>query len=115
MKLGAGVIDNTKFSFSVVWLLSLIPVMPVTVINYGAGLSGMKFRNYITAHVLGLTPRAFAFGFFGSTLLEIGSPRFRAALMIILLLALVTVYFRMRRNRIRKDSPAPQKAVQKTN
>ncbi|GJL80119.1 MAG: TVP38/TMEM64 family protein [Nitrospinaceae bacterium] len=101
LKFGAGVIDNTKFSFSVVWLLSLIPVMPVTVINYGAGLSNMKFGNYITAHVLGLTPRAFAYGFFGSTLLEIGSPRFRGAVMMLLLLGLVTVYFRLRRNRIR--------------
>jgi uncharacterized membrane protein YdjX (TVP38/TMEM64 family) len=96
LKFGGGVIDSTKFSFSVVWLLSLIPVMPVTVINYGAGLSSMKFSNYITAHVLGLTPRAFAFGFFGSTLLEIGSPRFRGAVLILLLLALVTVYFRLK-------------------
>lgn len=97
LKFGAGVIGNTKFSFSVVWLLSLIPVMPVTVINYGAGLSNMKFGNYIAAHVLGLTPRAFAFGFFGSTLLEIGSPRFRGAVIMLLLLGLVTVYFRLKR------------------
>ncbi len=96
LKLGAGVIDNTKFSFSVVWLLSLLPVMPVTVINYGAGLSSMRFGNYIAAHVLGLTPRAFAFGFFGSTLLEIGSPRFRAAAMMLLFLALGTIYFRLK-------------------
>ena len=30
---GAGVIKNTRFGFSVVFLLGLIPVMPVTVIN----------------------------------------------------------------------------------
>lgn len=63
LKLGAGMIDNTRFNFSVVFLLSLIPVMPVTVINYGAGLSSMKFKDYLLAHVLGLTPRAFAYGF----------------------------------------------------
>ncbi|MDA1110572.1 MAG: TVP38/TMEM64 family protein [Nitrospinae bacterium] len=114
LKFGAGVIDNTKFSFSVVWLLSLIPVMPVTVINYGAGLSSMKFGNYIAAHVLGLTPRAFAYGFFGSTLLDIGSPRFRGAAMMLLLLGLVTVYFRMKGKSSFRDkaSPAPQKALQ---
>jgi membrane protein YqaA with SNARE-associated domain len=57
LKLGTGVLDNTQFSFSVVFLLSLIPVMPVTVINYGAGLSHMKFRDYIIAHVMGNASR----------------------------------------------------------
>ena len=114
LKFGGGVIDNTKFSFSVVWLLSLIPVMPVTVINYGAGLSSMKFKNYISAHVLGLTPRAFAYGFFGSTLLEIGSPRFRGAVMILLLLAVVTVFYRLKgKTPVRdKGPPAQQNALQ---
>ncbi len=96
LKLGAQVVANTKFNFSVVFLLSLLPIMPVTVINYGAGLSHMKFKHYITAHVLGLTPRAFAFGFFGSALLEIGSPKFRASLLLILILGMVTAYFRFR-------------------
>ncbi len=96
LKLGAQVIENTKFNFSVVFLLSLLPIMPVTVINYGAGLSLMNFKHYIIAHVLGLTPRAFAYGFFGSTLLEIGSPKFRASLLLIIILGIVTAYFRFR-------------------
>ena len=96
LKLGSQVIENTKFNFSVVFLLSLLPIMPVTVINYGAGLSRMKYNHYITAHVLGLTPRAFAYGFFGSTLLEIGSPKFRASLLVLLILGIFTVYFRFR-------------------
>jgi uncharacterized membrane protein YdjX (TVP38/TMEM64 family) len=96
LKLGADLIDTTKFSFSVVFLLSLLPIMPVTVINYGAGLSTMKFKSYIVAHILGITPRAFAYGFFGSTLLEIGSAKFRIALLALILIGLVTAYFRLR-------------------
>ena len=96
LKLGANVINSTKFSFSVVFLLSLLPIMPVTVINYGAGLSTMKFKNYIVAHILGITPRAFAFGFFGSTLLEIGSAKFRVALLVLIIMGIVTAYFRLR-------------------
>ena len=94
LKLGARVLDNTHFSFSVVFLLSLIPVMPVTVINYGAGLSHMKFRDYIIAHVMGMTPRTFAYGFFGSTLLEIGSTQFRLALVILIIFSVLTVLIR---------------------
>lgn len=101
LKLGAGIIKSQKFSFSVVFLLSLLPIMPVTAINYGAGLSSMKFKNYLLAHVLGLTPRAFAYGFFGNALLEIGSPKFRASILILLLMGFLMVYFRVRSRRTR--------------
>jgi uncharacterized membrane protein YdjX (TVP38/TMEM64 family) len=96
LKLGADTISNTQFDFSVVLLLSLLPIMPVTVINYGAGLSNMKFRNYFIAHALGIIPRAFAYGFFGSTLLEIGSQNFRGAILILILMGFVTLHMRLR-------------------
>ncbi|MEE8127581.1 MAG: TVP38/TMEM64 family protein [Nitrospinaceae bacterium] len=109
LKLGADLLDTTKFSFSVVFLLSLLPIMPVTVINYGAGLSTMKFKNYIVAHILGITPRAFAYGFFGSTLMDIGSAKFLAALLILIIMGITTVYFRLR-SKQRKREPLAKDA-----
>jgi uncharacterized membrane protein YdjX (TVP38/TMEM64 family) len=109
LKLGADLIDSTQFSFSMVFLLSLLPIMPVTVINYGAGLSAMKFRNYIVAHILGITPRAFAYGFFGSTLLEMGSAKFRIALLALIIIGIVTAYFRLR-SKLKKREPAAEEA-----
>jgi len=109
LKLGADLIDTTKFSFSMVFLLSLLPIMPVTVINYGAGLSTMKFKNYIVAHILGITPRAFAYGYFGSTLLEIGSAKFRIALLALIIIGLVTAYFRLR-SKLKKREPLAEEA-----
>jgi uncharacterized membrane protein YdjX (TVP38/TMEM64 family) len=106
LKLGTETLETTRFNFSVIFLLSLIPVMPVTVINYGAGLSPITFKRYILAHVMGITPRAFAYGFFGSTLLEIGSARFRAALIVLVLMMLVTIYIR-RRNKASKTQVQP--------
>ena len=108
LQLGADLIDTTRFSFSVVFLLSLLPIMPVTVINYGAGLSTMKFKNYIVAHILGITPRAFAYGFFGSTLLEIGSAKFRIALLTLMIIGLVTAYFRLRSKLKKRESLAEE-------
>ena len=109
LKLGADLLDTTKFSFSVVFLLSLLPIMPVTVINYGAGLSTMKFKNYIVAHILGITPRAFAYGFFGSTLMDIGSAKFLAALLILIIMGITTAYFRLR-SKQRKREPLAEDA-----
>jgi uncharacterized membrane protein YdjX (TVP38/TMEM64 family) len=108
LKLGADLIDTTPFSFSVVFLLSLLPIMPVTVINYGAGLSTMKFKNYIVAHILGITPRAFAYGFFGSTLLEIGSAKFRISLLALIIIGLITAYFRLRSKLKKRETLAEE-------
>ena len=93
-KMGNGVLNNTQFSFPVVFLLILILVMSVTVINYGACLSQYEFCDYISAHVMGMTPRAFAYGFFGSTLLEIGSIQFHVALTILIICSALTVLVR---------------------
>ena len=109
LKLGADLIDSTKFSFSMVFLLSLLPIMPVTVINYGAGLSTMRFKNYIVAHILGITPRAFAYGFFGSTLLEMGSAKFRIGLLALMIIGIVTAYFRLR-SKQKKQVPLEEEA-----
>ena len=111
LKLGADLIDDTKFSFSAVFLLSLIPVMPVTVINYGAGLSPMKFKNYIVAHILGMTPRAFAYGYFGSTLLEVGSAKFRIGLLILMIMGIVTATIRIRAKRKKRAQLAEEASI----
>lgn len=95
LKFGADAIQSYRFSFSVVFLLSLLPIMPVTVINYGAGLSNMRFKSYLIAHFLGLTPRAFAFGFLGDTLLAPGSRRFFLGLLILSLVGIVSAYGRL--------------------
>ncbi len=94
LKLGKEAIGKTSFNSYIVFFLSFLPVMPVTVINYGAGLSQMSFKSYILAHALGITPRAFAYGYFGSSLLEIGSAKFKAALLILVVMGLLTVYFK---------------------
>ena len=111
LKLGADLIDDTKFSFSAVFLLSLIPVMPVTVINYGAGLSPIKFKNYIVAHILGMTPRAFAYGYFGSTLLEVGSAKFRIGLLILMIMGIVTATIRIRAKRKKRAQLAEEASI----
>ena len=91
--------------------------MPVTVINYGAGLSRMNFKSYILAHGLGLTPRAFAYGYFGNTLLEIGSTRFKAALIILIVIGLLTAFFRQYyfKSRNIETNPGSAKPAQASN
>ncbi|MBI4248818.1 MAG: VTT domain-containing protein [Elusimicrobia bacterium] len=57
----------------------LIPIVPISAINYGAGLSGISFRPFLSATFMGIPPRAFSCCFFGSSLLSTGSWHFKLA------------------------------------
>jgi uncharacterized membrane protein YdjX (TVP38/TMEM64 family) len=77
-----------------VMLLNLIPIVPITAINYGAGLSEMPLAPFTLAVVAGLTPRAFAYSFFGDSLLDIGSKEFVLALGLLLALLVIPLIVR---------------------
>ncbi len=82
-----------------VLLLNLIPVVPMTAINYGAGLSGMRLLPFTLAVIAGLTPRALAYSYFGHSLLQIGSVEFRVALVLLTALGVIPLSLRHRLTR----------------
>ncbi|MBD3295802.1 MAG: hypothetical protein GF392_00355 [Candidatus Omnitrophica bacterium] len=71
--------------FMTVLFFRVVPVIPYEVLNYAAGLSKIKYRDYILATFLGLIPGIVIAAFFGGSLGEINSardlldPRFLAA------------------------------------
>lgn len=79
-----------------VFLLNLIPIVPMTVINYGAGLSAMDVLPFTIAVAAGLTPRAFAYSFFGHALLDVHSGKFVAAAALLVALLVVPLWVRRR-------------------
>ncbi len=87
--------DN-EWGAGLVFFLNLVPVVPITAVNYGAGLSRLSLRYYTLAVIGGLTPRAFAYTFFGDSLLDIGSKQFIAAIAVLSLLVIVPTLVRWR-------------------
>jgi uncharacterized membrane protein YdjX (TVP38/TMEM64 family) len=85
-----------RWGAGLVLLLNLIPVVPMTAINYGAGLSGMGIGPFTLAVIAGLTPRAFAYSFFGHSLLHIGALEFRVGLVFLTALVVIPLYVRRR-------------------
>jgi len=79
-----------------IFVLNLVPIVPITAVNYGAGLSRVPLSLYTLAVLGGLTPRAFAYSFFGDALLDIGSRQFIAALLALAALVLIPALFRKR-------------------
>ena len=85
-----------EWGAGLIFVLNLVPVVPITAVNYGAGLSRLSLRHYTLAVIGGLTPRAFAYSFFGDSLLDIGSRRFIAAITLLGLLVLIPALFHRR-------------------
>ncbi|MFN2398155.1 MAG: TVP38/TMEM64 family protein [Gemmatimonadaceae bacterium] len=50
--------------------LRLIPVVPFTLLNYGAALAGVRRRDYVLATALGIVPGAAVYTYFANSLIQ---------------------------------------------
>jgi uncharacterized membrane protein YdjX (TVP38/TMEM64 family) len=79
--------------FRTILFLRLIPLLPFDAINYGAGLSKIRFRDYAVATTLGIIPGAFAYNLLGHSLHHVFTTTFYAAVgLVALLILLPTLY-----------------------
>ncbi|RIL05611.1 MAG: hypothetical protein DCC71_09815 [Proteobacteria bacterium] len=69
----------------IVGLVTAHPVGPMTPIYWGAGFAAIPAVSFLFAVALTAPVRAFAFSFFGSTLLDPGTPRFWIASVLLVL------------------------------
>ncbi|WP_419741801.1 TVP38/TMEM64 family protein [Paraclostridium dentum] len=81
---------NTK-GFFVILLLRLIPLFPFDVISYGAGLTNIKYRDFIFATIVGTIPGILVFTNIGAQSVDIGSNSFYLSIMALILLILSSI------------------------
>lgn len=82
-------IEEHQWGAGLIFFLMLVPIVPMTAVNYGAGLSRVSLAHYTLAVLGGLTPRAFAYSYFGDSLFDVGSPQFLIALGALALMVIV--------------------------
>src|SRR5918997_3184245 len=85
--------------FWAVLYIRLAPGIPYTVVNYGAGLTKLRFRDMAAGTLIGAAPRTFAYVSLGGSIDDLGSPEAIAA--IALLVAIGVVGFFLARREIR--------------
>lgn len=56
--------------FRFVFYLRLVPIFPFNGINFGAGFSKIRFRDYAFASLLGMLPGTFVYTYFAASLLS---------------------------------------------
>jgi uncharacterized membrane protein YdjX (TVP38/TMEM64 family) len=83
--------------FAVVLTMRLIPVIPWDFINFLSGLCGIRFRDYLTASIVGTIPASFAYNLIGASL---GKPLDKTPIVVLtgIVMALAVVPIMKRRN-----------------
>ncbi|MBQ27721.1 MAG: hypothetical protein CMH81_06230 [Nitrospiraceae bacterium] len=91
----------------------LIPLFPFELLNYGFGLTKVRFVTYIVVSWLGMLPATIAYVFFGASMLDIVEGTFRIELVIgvvlFAVLGLLPVIYR--RSRYFKPKQKPEKTI----
>lgn len=80
-----------KNGFLLILILRLIPIIPFNVISYGAGLTKIKFKDYLLATMIGIIPGVIIFTNLGDKALNINSPEFIQAIILFLGLIIVSL------------------------
>jgi uncharacterized membrane protein YdjX (TVP38/TMEM64 family) len=75
--------------FWAVLYIRLAPGIPYTLVNYGAGLTRLRFRDMAAGTVIGAAPRTFAYVALGGSIQDIGSPESVAAIALLVVIAIV--------------------------
>ncbi|MDP9022605.1 MAG: TVP38/TMEM64 family protein [Actinomycetota bacterium] len=74
--------------FLAVLYLRLFPVVPFNALNYLAGVTGLRTRDYVSATVVGIVPGAFAYAALGGSFDDPTAPEFIAAVSLLIVLVI---------------------------
>jgi len=78
----------SRRGFVAVLLVRLVPLFPFSLVSVVAGVTGIRFRDYVLATAVGIIPGTFAYAALGGTIGNPTSPAFLAALAIFVLVTL---------------------------
>ena len=84
---------NSK-GFFVVLMLRLIPLFPFDIISYGAGLTSIKYKDFLFATIIGTIPGILVFTNIGAQSFNIGSNGFYMSIMALILLVIASIFLK---------------------
>jgi uncharacterized membrane protein YdjX (TVP38/TMEM64 family) len=90
-----------EHGFKIILFMRLSTVFPYDILNYAAGLTKIKYRDFILGTLLGMTLETFSLNFLGANAKDPFSPKFKFAVILILLTIAVPVIY----NKFKKKAP----------
>jgi uncharacterized membrane protein YdjX (TVP38/TMEM64 family) len=61
---------TVKHGFLGLLILRLVPLVPFNALNFGSGLTGLRWRDYAIATVIGILPGTLVYTFFADALIQ---------------------------------------------
>lgn len=96
-----------KHGFRLILFIRLIPLFQYDAVNFGAGLSKMKFRDFALGSFIGMAPGGFINAMLGNSLENIVSVQFFVALgLFILLMFVPAIYKKFKSKAVELPQPA---------
>ena len=77
--------------FFIIFMLRLIPLFPFDIISYGAGLTSVKYKDFILATFLGTIPGILVFTNIGAQSVNMGSGSFYVSIGALVLLFIISM------------------------
>lgn len=81
-----------KNGFKILFLLRLPPVLPYDPLSYTCGLTKMKYKDFILASLLGVSPETLCYSFMGQNIMNPCSAKFIIPLSIVIIATVTSTY-----------------------
>lgn len=91
-----------KHGFKVILFMRLIPLFQYDAVNFGSGLSKIKFRDFTLASIIGMSPGGFINALLGSSLENIISVKFFVTLGAFIALMFIPLIYKRIKKRSQK-------------
>ncbi len=85
-----------KQGFLFILVLRLIPLIPFDIISYGAGLSRIKYKDFIAATIFGIIPGVLVYTNLGDKALDVYSWKFICSVLLLIALCVVSYFVKKR-------------------
>ncbi|OPX89174.1 MAG: TVP38/TMEM64 family inner membrane protein YdjZ [Pelotomaculum sp. PtaB.Bin013] len=85
-----------KGGFLLILIMRLIPIIPFNVISYGAGLTRIKYTDYILSTMIGIIPGVVVFTNLGDKALCVRSLEFMLSVGILALMVIMSILLKRR-------------------
>jgi len=94
--------------FKVILFMRLVPLFQYDAVNFGAGLSNIRFRDFALASLIGMIPGGFINALLGSSLENIISLQFFLALGAFVLLMFIPLIYKKLKKKPAQAPPGPE-------
>ena len=91
--------SSEKYGFRLILFIRLVPLFQYDAVNFGAGLSKMRFRDFAIGSFIGMIPGGFVNALLGSSLTNVLSAQFFIAIGLFILLMFIPAIYKFIKKR----------------